>query len=84
MSSNLFKFSKVFFLSLLLMVGAFAQGSPVLWEQVDVSSRDLFYGPGGQEMLPDVSKVTFVKEETEGYNKNIRSRMQMEESGLPN
>jgi len=72
MSSNLYKFTKIIFLSLLLIAGVLAQDSPVLWEQGDISSRDLFYGPGGREMLPDVSKVTFEKEETEGYNKKYR------------
>ncbi|MFN6965268.1 MAG: hypothetical protein ACK4S4_16090, partial [Pyrinomonadaceae bacterium] len=35
----------------------------VLWENGDPRARDLFYGPGGREMVPDVSRVTFIKEE---------------------
>lgn len=48
-------------------------GTPVLWrEPVDISSRNLLLGPGGEEMKPDLSKVTFVKEETGGYSKKYR------------
>ena len=32
-------------------------GRPVLWEQANVAGRDLFLGPGGEEMKPDLSKV---------------------------
>lgn len=48
------------------------QGKNVMWEKVNVSKRDLFYGPGGREMQPDLSKITFVKEETGGHNKKYR------------
>ena len=47
-------------------------GKPVLWERVDVASRDLYNGPGGVAMKPDLSSVTFVKEETQGHNKKYR------------
>ncbi len=48
-------------------------GTPVLWQDPgDISSRDLFYGPGGQEMQPDLSHVTFVRDETGGYSKKYR------------
>jgi len=41
----------------------------VLWrEPSDISSRDLFLGPGGEAMKPDLSKVTFVKEDAKGYS----------------
>ena len=44
-----------------------AQGTPVLWrEPTDIASRDLFLGPGGDEMKPDLSHVTFVKDEPGG------------------
>ena len=46
----------------------------VLWEPGTVSRRDLFYGPGGREMQPDISKVTFIKEEKQGHNKKYRIR----------
>src|SRR5688572_13782823 len=47
-------------------------GKPVMWENVDISGRDLFDGPGGKSMRPNLSKVEFIKEETEGYNKKFR------------
>ncbi len=49
------------------------QGTPVLWrEPVDIDSRDLLLGPGGESMKPDLSSVTFVKEEKGGYSKKYR------------
>jgi hypothetical protein len=49
------------------------QGTPILWsEPADISSRDLFYGPGGEQMKPDLSRVTFIKEEKGGYSKKYR------------
>ena len=50
-------------------------GVPVLWRAPDdLPARDLFIGPGGAEMRPDLSRVTFVKEETGGYSKKFRVR----------
>jgi len=43
-----------------------------LWDSGSVSERNLLLGPGGEEMKPDVSKVTFIKEETQGHNKKYR------------
>ena len=50
------------------------QGTPVLWRDPgDVSALDLFAGPGGEEMKPDVSSVTFVKDESAGgYSPKFR------------
>ena len=51
------------------------RGTPVLWrEPADIASRDLFLGPGGASMRPDVRSVTFVKEETGGYSTKYRVR----------
>jgi hypothetical protein len=48
-------------------------GTPVLWRDPgDVSSLDLLLGPGGEEMKPDLSSLTFIKEETGGYSKKYR------------
>ena len=44
-------------------------GRAVMWEPVDIGSRDLFYGPGGRELEPDLSSVTFIKKESGGANK---------------
>ena len=49
------------------------QGVPVLWrEPTDIGSRDLLLGPGGASMKPDLSRVTFIKEEKGGYSKKYR------------
>jgi hypothetical protein len=49
-------------------------GKPVLWEQVNVAERDLYNGPGGEAMKPDLSKVDFIEEDTSGHNKKYRIR----------
>ena len=43
------------------------QGTPVLWQEpVDITSRDLFQGPGGEAIKPDLSKVTFIRDQMGG------------------
>jgi hypothetical protein len=50
-------------------------GTPVLWQKPhDITSRDLFLGPGGREMRPDLRRITFIKEEKGGYSKKYRIR----------
>lgn len=46
--------------------------NPVLWEPVNTAGLDLYNGPGGAAMWPDVRKVTFIKEEKQGHNKKFR------------
>lgn len=49
------------------------QGVAVLWrEPANIGSRDLLLGPGGERMKPDLSRITFVKEEKGGYSKKYR------------
>lgn len=49
------------------------KGTPVLWrEPTDIRTRNLLNGPGGEEMKPDLSRITFIKEETGGYSKKYR------------
>ncbi|HEX8736360.1 MAG TPA: hypothetical protein VF721_13615 [Pyrinomonadaceae bacterium] len=48
------------------------EGKPIMWERVNIGRRDLFYGPGGRDMQPDLSRITFIKEETNGHNKKYR------------
>jgi hypothetical protein len=49
------------------------KGTPVMWvEPTDIASRNLYYGAGGKEMMPDLSRVTFIKEETTGYSTKYR------------
>lgn len=73
----------IYFITFLLLVTSAAaqkkdenaridESKAVLWEQVDIPSRDLFYGPGGQEMQPDLSKITFIEEDKSGHNKKYR------------
>ena len=51
------------------------KGTPVLWQRPnDISSRDLFLGPGGTSMRPDLRRITFIKEEKGGYSKKYRVR----------
>lgn len=50
-------------------------GTPVLWAQpTDITSRDLFLGPGGEAMRPDLRRITLIKEERGGYSKKYRIR----------
>lgn len=43
------------------------QGIPVLWrEPTDLASRDLLAGPGGETVKPDLSRVTFVRDQMGG------------------
>lgn len=51
------------------------QGTPVFWQDPgDVSTRDLFLGPGGEEMRPDLSSITFLKDERGGHSTKYRVR----------
>ncbi|HEU4595076.1 MAG TPA: hypothetical protein VFS10_07880 [Pyrinomonadaceae bacterium] len=48
-------------------------GTPVLWRaHADASSLDLFNGPGGAAMRPDLRRVTFLKVETGGFSTKYR------------
>lgn len=50
-------------------------GTPVLWRDPgDVSSLDLLAGPGGEEMKPDLTSLTFIEEQKGGYSKKYRVR----------
>lgn len=44
------------------------QGTPVMWESVSIPDRELLLGPGGEEMKPDLSQITFISEEKGGYS----------------
>lgn len=51
------------------------RGAPVMWrEPSDIGARDLFLGPGGDGMRPDLRRITFLKEEKGGYSKKFRVR----------
>lgn len=50
-------------------------GTAVLWRKpADISRKDLFLGPGGAGMRPDLRRLTFIKEEKGGYSKKYRVR----------
>lgn len=50
-------------------------GTPILWQRpADISSRDLFLGPGGAAMRPDLRRITFIKEQKGGYSKKFEVR----------
>lgn len=44
----------------------------VLWQDGSVADRDLFVGPGGDEMKPDLSSVTFIEKDKSGHNEKFR------------
>jgi hypothetical protein len=49
------------------------RGTPILWKAPgDIRTRDLFLGPGGSRMRPDLRRIKFIKEETGGYSKKFR------------
>jgi hypothetical protein len=41
---------------------------PVLWQQVDIASRDLYWGPGGREMFPDTKSIKLIDRKPGGNN----------------
>lgn len=47
-------------------------GKPVMWEPVNIKARDLYFGPGGRSMVPDVRRVEFIRKETGGNNLKYR------------
>lgn len=50
-------------------------GKPVLWrEPTDIESRNLLLGAGGEEMKPDIGKLTFIEQKKGGYSKKYRVR----------
>lgn len=47
----------------------------VLWQEpTDITSKDLFLGPGGDSMKPDLSHVVFLRDETKSFSKKYRVR----------
>ena len=50
-------------------------GTPVMWrDPADIASRNLILGAGGEEMKPDISKITYIEDKTGGYSKKYRVR----------
>ena len=63
-------------LTVLTTVSGFSQkqeetvtnAKPVMWEAVDIRTRDLYWGPGGQQMKPVLQNSTYVGRQTGGNN----------------
>jgi len=50
-------------------------GIPTLWRRpTDIAVRDLYWGPGGQSLQPDLTRVTLIKKEKGGYSTKYRVR----------
>ncbi len=50
-------------------------GTPVMWrDPADIASRNLLLGAGGEEMKPDISKLTFIEQKTGGFSTKYRVR----------
>ncbi|MFY9611469.1 MAG: hypothetical protein WAU45_23015 [Blastocatellia bacterium] len=50
-------------------------GIPVLWrEPSDIASRNLYLGPGGEAMKPELNKVTFIEEKESAGAAKFRVR----------
>ena len=43
----------------------------IMWESVDVGRRNLFFGPGGKEWQPDLSRVTYLEEKKGGSSEKF-------------
>ena len=76
-SNRLYRSVLGFVFVILLFTAATAQKKPkgtddggkaVLWEHVNIPGEDLFLGPWGKEMEPDLSNITFVGEGKPGYS----------------
>ena len=66
-------------LILLLTAAVFAQdaarpANPVLWKQVKIADRDLYLGPGGAAMRPDLNGAVVVGRQPGGNNLKFRLR----------
>ena len=50
-------------------------GKPVMWhDPTDLESRNLLLGAGGDQMKPDISKLTFIEQKTGGFSTKYRVR----------
>jgi hypothetical protein len=50
-------------------------GTPVFWRAPDdIETRNLLLGAGGEEMKPDISRLTFIEQKKGGYSTKYRVR----------
>jgi hypothetical protein len=47
-------------------------GKAVMWKPVNIGARDLFWGPGGKAMYPNLQRITLIRKETGGNNLKYR------------
>ena len=47
-------------------------GSAVMWEPVNIKQRNLYTGPGGTALRPNLRRLTFVEKEKGGNNLKYR------------
>ena len=47
-------------------------GTPVLWERTNIRQQDLYFGPGGKQMLPDLSSIKLIRKEKGGASLKYR------------
>ena len=47
-------------------------GKLVMWEQVTIADRDLLAGPGGEAMKPDLSRISFISAEKNGFSQKYK------------
>jgi len=47
-------------------------GTPILWEKVNIAEQDLYLGPGGTAMQPDLRSITFLGDQKSGTTEKYR------------
>jgi hypothetical protein len=47
-------------------------GNALMWEPGDIKSRDLYFGPGTAAGVPDLSRITFINSEKNGYSQKYK------------
>src|SRR5687767_15651753 len=55
------------------VVAVFPQRA-VMWTPVNIERRDLYLGPGGGGMKPNLRRIRFIRKETDGNNLKYRIR----------
>src|SRR5215207_7621484 len=74
------RFMKAAIISLLIAlvaISGFSQkpdagAKRIMWESVNISGRDLYWGPGGRQMFPVMEKAKYVGRQTGGNNPKHR------------
>jgi hypothetical protein len=51
---------------------AMMNGKPVMWEAVNIGERDLYWGPGGQQMFPVLERAKYIGRQVGGNNPKHR------------